>query len=189
LENATGITPGEIILGLAGWMLIEAHQLPSSIIFVGGFYTALGCTLGASTTYWVARLGGRPLIDTMVRWARMDASHIDRAEAQFQHWGASLTLFGRFVPGLRVLISAPAGLARMPFFTYLFATFIGVYVYCTLLIGAGCVLGHEWPLLVAYAGEFMPHLLVLGFAALVVYFMKRYHAALLKILPLQANDK
>lgn len=47
-ENATGITPSEIILGLAGWMLIAERQLPISIIFVGGLYAAIGSVLGAS---------------------------------------------------------------------------------------------------------------------------------------------
>ncbi len=62
-ENATSITPSEVILGLAGWTLIAEHQLPPSVIFVGGFYSAVGSTFGASITYWIARLGGRPLID------------------------------------------------------------------------------------------------------------------------------
>jgi membrane protein DedA with SNARE-associated domain len=60
-ENEIGITPSEIILGLAGWMLISEHQLPVSMVFIGSFYAAIGSTLGASIPYWVARLGGRPL--------------------------------------------------------------------------------------------------------------------------------
>jgi membrane protein DedA with SNARE-associated domain len=64
-ENATGITPSEIILGLAGWMLISEHQLPVSMIFIGGLYAAIGSTLGASIAYWAARLGGRPLVDKL----------------------------------------------------------------------------------------------------------------------------
>ena len=50
-ENATGITPSEIILGLAGWMLIADPQLPPSMIFLGGFYSAVGSTIGAAITY------------------------------------------------------------------------------------------------------------------------------------------
>ncbi len=60
-ENATGITPSEIILGLAGWMLIAEHQLPVSMIFIGGLYSAIGSVLGASITYWVARLRWPPI--------------------------------------------------------------------------------------------------------------------------------
>ena len=67
-ENFTGITPSEVILALAGWMLISEHQLLVSVIFLGGFYAALGSLLGASAAYWTARLGGRPLVDRMARW-------------------------------------------------------------------------------------------------------------------------
>lgn len=188
-ENATGIMPGEVILGLAGWMLIEAHQLPPSMIFVGGFYTAVGCAIGASVTYWVARLGGRPLIDKLVRWVRMNPSHIDRAEAQFQRWGAGLTLVGRLIPGLRVLISIPAGLARMSFTTYFIATFIGVYVYSTLIIGAGYLVGHEWPLVVAFGRQAMPYLITAGFVALAIYAMLYFRLSFQKFFTVRANEK
>ena len=169
-ENATGITPSEIILGLAGWMLISEHQLPPAMIPLGGLYAALGSVLGASVAYWVARLGGRPLVDRLARWLRIDSAHIDRAENQFHRWGTGLVLVGRVMPGVRTLVSIPAGLARMPFATFFVATFIGAYVWCTLLIGAGYVLGHEWALLSAYIKQFFPYLLAGGFVALAVYF-------------------
>ena len=168
-ENATGITPSEIILGLAGWMLISEHQLPVSMIFVGGLYAAIGSALGASIPYWVARLGGRPLVDKLARWARIDPAHITRAENQFQRWGTGLVLVGRVIPGIRTLISIPAGLARMPFLTFFVATFIGAYVWCTLLIGAGYALGHEWTLISQYLKQYFPYLLAGGLAMIAAY--------------------
>jgi len=169
-ENATGITPSEIILGLAGWMLISEHQLHPSMILLGGFYAALGSVLGASIAYWVARIGGRPLVEQLARWVRIDTSQIDRAETQFQRWGLGLVLVGRIVPGIRTLVSIPAGLARMPFPTFFIATFIGAYIWCTLLIGVGYLLGHEWPLISAYLKQSLPFLLVGGGLALGLYF-------------------
>ncbi len=169
-ENATGITPSEIILGLAGWMLIAEHQLPPSMIALGGFYAAIGSVLGASITYWVVRLGGRPLVNKLARWARIDPTHITNAENQFQRWGPGLVLVGRVMPGIRTLISIPAGLARMPFVTFFMATFIGAYVWCTLLIGAGYLLGHEWALVSAYLKQLLPFLLAGGGLALALYF-------------------
>ena len=169
-ENATGITPSEIILGLAGWMLISEHQLPPSMILVGGLYAAIGSVLGASIAYWVARLGGRPLVDKLARWVRIDPAHITSAEKQFQRWGIGLVLVGRVIPGIRTLISIPAGLARMPFITFFIATFMGAYVWCTLLIGVGYVLGHEWTLISAYLKQSLPFLLTGGALALVLYF-------------------
>jgi membrane protein DedA with SNARE-associated domain len=168
-ENATGITPSEIILGLAGWMLISEHQLPVSMIFVGGLYAAIGSTLGASITYWAARLGGRPLVDKLARWVRIDPAHIARAENQFHRWGAGLVLVGRVMPGIRTLINIPAGLARMPFLTFFVATFIGSYTWCTLLIGAGYALGHEWTLISLYLKQYFPYLLAGGLAVIAAY--------------------
>jgi membrane protein DedA with SNARE-associated domain len=168
-ENATGITPSEIILGLAGWMLISEHQLPVSMIFIGGLYAAIGSTLGASITYWAARLGGRPLVDKLARWVRIDPAHIARAENQFHRWGAGLVLVGRVMPGIRTLINIPAGLARMPFLTFFVATFIGSYTWCTLLIGAGYALGHEWTLISLYLKQYFPYLLAGGLAVIAAY--------------------
>ncbi len=167
-ENATGITPSEIILGLAGWMLIFEHQLPASMIFVGGLYAAIGSTLGASITYWVARLGGRPLVDKLARWVRIEPAHIARAENQFHRWGTGLVLVGRVMPGIRTLINIPAGLARMPFLTFFIATFIGAYIWCTLLIGAGYVLGHEWMLISQYLKQYFPYLIAGGLAVIAI---------------------
>lgn len=168
-ENATGIMPSEVILGLAGWMLISEHQLPPSMIFLGGLYAAIGSTLGASIAYWVARSGGRPLVDKFARWMRIDPLHITRAEIQFHRWGTGLVLVGRVMPGVRTVISIPAGLARMPFITFFIATFIGAYVWCTLLIGAGYVLGHEWTLISQYLKQYFPYLLAGGMAVIAAY--------------------
>ncbi len=188
-ENATGITPSEIILGLAGWMLISEHQLSPSMIPLGGLYAAIGSVLGASVAYWVARLGGRPLVDRLARWLRIDSAHIDRAENQFHRWGTGLVLVGRVMPGVRTLVSIPAGLARMPFATFFVATFIGAYVWCTLLIGAGYVLGHEWVLISAYVKQFFPYLLAGGFVVLAVYFWFTRRRLVPAVVPVRVDDE
>ena len=169
-ENATGITPSEIILGLAGWMLIAEQQSPPTMIFLGGLYAAVGSVTGSSIMYWVSRLGGRPVVDRLARWFRIDAAHIDKAESQFQRWGTGLVLVGRVMPGIRTLINIPAGLARMPYITFLIVSMVGSYIWCTLLIGAGYILGSEWTLISTYLKISFPYILAAGFLALVIYF-------------------
>ncbi len=169
-ENATGITPSEIILGLAGWMLIAEQQSPPAMILLGGLYAAIGSVTGSSIMYWISRLGGRPVVDRLARWVRIDAAHIDQAERQFQRWGTGLVLVGRVMPGIRTLINIPAGLARMPFFTFLSVSMVGSYIWCTLLIGAGYVLGSEWTLISAYLKLSLPYVLAAGLLVLAVYF-------------------
>jgi membrane protein DedA with SNARE-associated domain len=187
-ENATGITPSEIILSLAGWMLIAEHRISPSMIFLGGFYSAIGSTVGASIAYWAARLGGRPLVDKLARWVRIDLIHITRVENQFHRWGIGLVLVGRVIPGIRTLISIPAGLARMPFITFFVATFIGAYTWCTLLIGAGYILGHEWTLVSTYLKQALPYLIGGGVIALAFYFWITHRSLSPVNLPIQSDD-
>lgn len=187
-ENATGITPSEIILGLAGWMLITEHGMPPALIFLGGFYAAAGSVVGASITYWVARLGGRPLVDKFARWVKIDPARINRAEKQFQRWGVCLVLVGRVMPGIRTLINIPAGLARMPFLTFFAATFVGAYIWCTTLIGAGYVLGHEWAQISVYIKQSLPLLLAGGVLALTLYFWFTHATVTTKNIPVELHD-
>lgn len=145
-ENATGILPSEIVLGLAGWILLAAHDAPAAGIFIGGLYAALGSTAGASAAYWVARIGGRPVMDRLARGLHVDLGHIRRAETLLQGWGPGLVLLGRLLPGVRTWITIPAGLAGMSFPPFCL-TLTGSYLWCTLLIAVGYTLGHEWGLI------------------------------------------
>jgi len=164
-ENATSITPSEIILGLAGWMLLAAQDAPPAMILVGGLYAALGSITGSSATYWLVRLGGRPVVDRGARWIRIEPRYILHAEVLFKRWGPGLILFGRLVPGIRTLITLPAGLARMPYPQFLLFTFIGTYLWCTSIIGLGYIVGHEWHLISELVGRFTPWVIA-GFVTL-----------------------
>ncbi|MBT7070261.1 MAG: DedA family protein [Anaerolineae bacterium] len=161
-ENATGIIPSEIIMGLAGWMLLAAHDAPFYTIFIGGAIAALASTGGASIMYWAARLGGRLIVDRMARWFRFEAQYIERAENQFQRWGEGFVLFGRMIPIVRTLINIPAGLARMPYGKFALYTLIGSYIWCTLLVGAGYLLGHEWWRISGIVKQTAPWALLVG---------------------------
>jgi membrane protein DedA with SNARE-associated domain len=163
-ENATGITPSEVVLSLAGWLLINNHGLGLETVFLGGLVAAIGSVLGASLIYWFARLGGRPAIERVARSLRIPLRHIDWTASQFQRWGPGLVLFGRLIPGVRMLISIPAGLARMPFAQYLLATFTGTYLWCTLFLGVGYLVGHEWQHILELGKSHLGYLL--GAAAL-----------------------
>jgi len=177
-ENATGITPSEVVLSLAGWMLIEAHGHHPSMILLGGLYAGLGSALGASIAYWVARIGGRPVVDNFARLFHIDLAHVDTAERHIQRWGIGLVLFGRVIPGVRTLVSIPAGLARIPFSAFFAATFLGSYVWCTLLIGVGYLLGYEWVLVSQYVKAYFPYLVAGGLGLLGLYVLVSYRAAL-----------
>lgn len=175
-ENATGITPSEIILAFAGWMLIERHGIPPAFIPLGGLYAGLGSTVGASISYWVARIGGRPLVGRFAKIFRIDSLYIERTEEQVRKWGAGIVLIGRVLPGIRTLVSIPAGLVQIPYPKFFLATFIGAYIWCTLLIGAGYILGHEWMLISEYVKTHLPLVLTLGFLVMAAWLVFHYRA-------------
>jgi membrane protein DedA with SNARE-associated domain len=169
IENATGLTPSEVVLGFAGWMLIDAHGLPFTTVFWGGLAAAIGSVIGASILYWTARIGGRPVVDRMAKFFRIDMRHIERVEQMAKRWGTGFIFFGRLLPGIRTLVAIPAGLARMSFPTFVAATFAGAYIWCTLFISAGYFLGHEWHLLSGIVKQAVPYALTIGALAGVIF--------------------
>lgn len=177
-ENATGITPSEIILAFAGWMLIERHGISPSFIPLAGLYAGLGSAIGASITYWLARVGGRPLVERFAKFFHIDLRYLEKVEAQCQKWGAGVVMFGRLLPGIRTLVSIPAGLVRIPFLKFFLATFAGAYIWCTILIGAGYVLGHEWQLISEYIKTHLPLLFTVGALLIVTFLVYHYRASL-----------
>jgi membrane protein DedA with SNARE-associated domain len=188
-ENATGITPSEVILAFAGWMLIERHGISPAFIPLAGLYAGLGSAIGASITYWIARKGGRPLVDRFTKLFHIDVKYIEQIEHQCSKWGAGVVLVGRVIPGVRTLVSIPAGLARIPFPKFFLATFAGAYVWCTILIGAGYALGHEWKLISDYIKLHLPLILLLGFLIAAAYLVYHYRASLPFWGWMRQNDK
>jgi membrane protein DedA with SNARE-associated domain len=109
-------------------------------VLVSALIAAVWSVLSESVTYWVARLGGRVLVERMSRWLRVNVQQLDKTEAMFLRWGIGMVLFGRIFPGVRTLVSVPAGVMRMDFGLYLGVSFGGAMVWNTLLVGASYLL-------------------------------------------------
>lgn len=121
------------------------------ILFVIGMGTfiAVVSVAGEFAIYWAARLGGRPLIERLVTrgWLRIDSRRNQWTEEMFERWGLRLVVFGRIFPGIRSLVSIPAGLTRMNFGLFAGAAFSSATIWNTLLVGIGYSLGFKVTLL------------------------------------------
>jgi membrane protein DedA with SNARE-associated domain len=160
--------PSEAVLPLAGF-LVERGEF--SLIAVLATSTA-GSVLGAVVLYEAARRGGRPFALRFLRFGRLDPARLDDAERWFAKRGAIVVLVGRCIPGVRSLVSLPAGLLRMPRWEYLLFTFIGSALWNTLLVGTGYVLGAQWEQVADVIGPLSKPLLglaVLGGGALLLW--------------------
>jgi len=144
LENVVPPIPSELVMPLAGYTASRgALGLPGVVAAgVAGSVTgalvlyALGAWLGSERIAHFAERHGH--------WLLVRRSDVERAEAWFRRHGAAAVLFGRVVPGVRSLVSIPAGACRMPLGRFLVLTTLGTTAWVTLLGVLGYWLGERW---------------------------------------------
>ena len=141
LENVFPPIPSEVIMPLAGFVARRGEHDVVPTILAG----SIGSLLGAIGWYWVGRRIGedrlRRWVDRHGRWLALSCDDIDRAGDWFRrHKGVAVGL-GRLVPGVRTLISLPAGFAGMPLAPFLLWSTLGTMVWTAALVVAGYLLG------------------------------------------------
>ena len=140
LETLFPPIPSEIVLPFAGALVDDG-----GMGFVGAVLAATaGSLIGALILYAFGRYGGRPLIYRYSRVLRLREDQLDRADAWFDRRGPWIVLFGRLVPGIRSIVSIPAGASEMPLASFVALTTLGSAVWNAALIGAGWALGSNW---------------------------------------------
>jgi membrane protein DedA with SNARE-associated domain len=144
IESAFIPIPSEIIMPLAGWMLIKNASLPIAFNLLAGVFGALGCTIGSVIAYAVGAKGGRPFLNKYGKYVLITPHDLDRADHWFQKNGDWAIFVGRLMPLIRTFISLPAGIAKMRIGKFLIYTVVGSFIWCTALSFAGYLLGANW---------------------------------------------
>jgi membrane protein DedA with SNARE-associated domain len=144
LENVFPPIPSELIVPLAGFVSTQGRLSLAGLIVAA----TLGSVLGAIALYYVGRLMGgerlRRWCDAHGYWIGLSRADLDKSDAWFEKRGAWTVLFGRVVPGVRSLISIPAGVSSMDLRVFLIFTTIGSAVWTTALAFAGRALGRNY---------------------------------------------
>jgi membrane protein DedA with SNARE-associated domain len=120
---------------------ISGHPVQSVLVL--GLLFAGSSAIWEAALYWMARLGGRPLISRYSRFLRLDTRKIDKVENMFTRWGGRLVFFGRFLPGIKTLVPVPAGMSHMNFPLYIGTSFSAAYIYNIVWFAAAFLLGHK----------------------------------------------
>lgn len=170
LESTAFPLPSEIVMPLAGWRLILDKGLGVEWVFLAGFWGAVGSVLGSLAEYYVARAGGRPLMERYGRYLLITRKDIERADRWFESRGEVTILVGRLVPVVRHFISIPAGIARMNIFKFMIFTFVGAFPWCLLLAWAGYLLGDNYTDIREFIRPMTVPVVLIG-TALVVWFI------------------
>lgn len=164
--------PSEVIIPPAAYKAATVPEL--LLVILAGI---LGSCVGALINYSLAVWLGRPLVhkfaDTKVAHLLLiNSQKVEKAEQFFIRFGRSATFIGRLVPGVRHLISIPAGLAKMKLGTFLAFTALGSGLWSSLLAVAGYLFkGHEDQFR-AYYDEIGWGLMIVGVAFVVFIVLK-----------------
>ena len=131
--------PSEIVITPAAYKAAVGDELN---IYLVVFFATVGANIGALINYYLAKWLGRPIIYKFAnsRFGHMcliNEEKVVKAEQYFDKHGALSTFIGRLLPGIRQLISIPAGLARMKLSTFLIYTTIGAGIWNIILAAIG----------------------------------------------------
>ena len=143
LETIFPPIPSEVIFPLIGF---TAQNKGLGLANAIGMATigALGSTVGAIMIYFIALKIGRPAILRVGKYVLINESKLQRAELWFEKHGAVAVLAGRLAPGVREIISIPAGLGKMNIMKFTLFTFAGSLIWSISLTIVGYYFGETW---------------------------------------------
>jgi membrane protein DedA with SNARE-associated domain len=173
-------------LGYAGIALLMFLEnvfppIPSEVVMpLAGFTSAgsLGSLAGAVPWYYAGRIYGekrmREFADRYGRWITVSPEDIDHATDWFNRHGRTAVLIGRLVPGVRTLISVPAGISGMGLFPFLLYSTIGTVAWTSLLAICGYILRDQWSAVESYISPISTVLITLLVLLFAVRFVRQW---------------
>jgi membrane protein DedA with SNARE-associated domain len=152
MENLFPPIPSELIMPLAGFTVSKGEMNFQYAVLAG----VVGTLLGALPWYYAGKLLGeqrlRSFFDRYGKWLGLSGEDIDKANHWFHRHGGRAVLLCRLVPGVRTLISLPAGISEMSMAPFLLYSAIGTTLWVSLLTYAGVKLGDHYDLVEHYMG-------------------------------------
>lgn len=138
LESTVIPVPSELVVAPAAYYAANGNLNVWLVIL----FSTLGAAIGASINYLAGYYLGRPIIYKFAnsKWGRaclLTQNKVEKSEKYFDTHGMVATITGRLVPGIRHLISIPAGLAKMSYWKFLLYTIIGAAIWHSILAALG----------------------------------------------------
>ena len=176
LENIIPPIPSEIIMPLGGFFVYQ-QKLDFYILV---FWGLLGTILGSIPWYYLGKLVNENRISNFLdkkgKYIGITSNDIAKSKRWFDKYGVSLVFWGRLVPGIRTLISVPAGVELMPLRKFLIWTSLGSLIWVVLLTYAGFVFGENYQQIANYLNQikyFVKPILIIIFVYFLVMFFLR----------------
>ena len=152
LENLFPPIPSELIMPLAGFTVFKG-QMDFVLVIIAG---VVGTILGAFPWYYIGKFISEErlehLADEYGKWISVTSKDIKKANNWFNEHGGKAVFFCRLVPGVRTLISLPAGINNMPLIPFTIYSTLGTTIWVTFLTFLGYKLGDHYELVDQYLG-------------------------------------
>ena len=173
LENLFPPIPSELIMPSAGFTAARGKLSLWGVVLAG----TLGSVVGTLPLYFIGRAFGEARLmawaDRHGKWLTQSGKDIKKADEWFDRHGSKAVLFGRMVPGIRSLLSLPAGMSHMPLPKFLIYSAIGSALWSLALAYAGYALGENYDRVEQYVGPASKVILGLLVVGAVAWFLKR----------------
>jgi membrane protein DedA with SNARE-associated domain len=173
VEAACFPIPSEVTFGFGGVLAYQGHISLAAVIIIGSL-AELG---GSYASYFVGRLGGRPLVHKLGRYVLVTESDVNRAERFLEGRGAWAVPVGRMLPFVRAFTSIVAGLVRVPPVRFGVMSLIGTVIYASALASIGYELGSAWDSVnkgLTYVGYILFALIVIAIVGFVFYRLRQF---------------
>ena len=181
LENIIPPIPSEIIMPLGGFFVYQGN-LNFFILVIFGL---IGTVLGALPWYYLGRvLNEKKLADFVESKGKIlgiTSKDLNKSKSWFDKYGVSLVFWGRLIPGIRTLISVPAGIEMMPFKKFLVWTTLGSLIWVVLLSLSGYVFGENYRIIELYVDNIKIFIKPLFIIILVIFIFRYLKSTKIKV--------
>ncbi len=179
LENIIPPIPSEIIMPLGGFFVYQGTLNFYVLVFFG----LLGTVIGALPWYYLGKLMNERRISNFIekkgKFIGITTKDLKKSKLWFDQYGISLVFWGRLIPGIRTLISVPAGIELMPLGTFLIWTTLGSLIWIIALTLAGYAFGENYEVISQYIDNFKVFLKPI-FVLIALYFLLKFFKKLKK---------
>lgn len=177
IESSFIPLPSEIVIPPAVYVASEPDSKLSIVLII--LFGTLGALLGASFNYFLAMFLGRPLVYKLAeskvgKLFLLSQEKVEKSEQYFNNKGKISTFIGRLIPGVRHLISIPAGLAKMNYGAFALFTVLGAFIWNICLAAMGYFAHGQADLINKYSHEFSIAMVVLVGLAIIYYVAKYF---------------
>jgi membrane-associated protein len=174
LDNFGLPASGDVVLFAGGWFS-NLGRVALPLVMLSGFGGAL---VSDNAVYWVGRIGGRPLINRVLKMRFLhfliNEGTLEKVERYFEAHGGKMVFVGRFGPGLRSMTPLFAGVSRMKYYKFLPYNFSAAAVWAVAYTLVGYVFGSYWGELLAVAKSFGYGIVALVALVLGAFLLRRF---------------